>query len=326
MNRYQQILAAALAVQIVIIAVVFWPRQTAIGAGAPIFPDLVTEDVVALTITDQDGNHMELRKEPDGWVLPEADGFPADAETITPVLEQVSNLTSSRLVTRTSASHKRLQVAADDFVRRIDFETSDGTVYTIFIGSSPQYGATHFRVQGQDDTYLTAGFSTWETRAEADAWIDATYVDLVASEVEKMTLENSSGSFTFTKDEENDWLMEGLAAEETLDQTKVNDVVRRAASINMERPLGREEQPEYGMDGPSAVVELQTAETTVTIRVGAQDTEDGSYTVISSESPYYVQVASYGVQDLVETTREDFLEMPPTPTPGGEAAPTSTGG
>jgi hypothetical protein len=173
---------------------------------------------------------------------------------------------------------------------------------------------------------LTTGFSSWETRAEADAWIDTSYVELEAAEVEKMTLENSSGSFTLARDEEDNWLMEGLTADETLDQTKVNNVVRRAASINMERPLGKQERPEYGMDQPSAVVELQTAETTVTIRVGAQDPEDETYAVISSESPYYVQVASYGVQDLVESTREGFLELPPTPTPGEDTGSSSLQG
>jgi uncharacterized Fe-S cluster-containing radical SAM superfamily protein len=90
----------------------------------------------------------------------------------------------------------------------------------------------------------------------------------------------------------------------------------------MERPLGREEQPEYGMEQPSAVVRLETSDTTVTIRVGAQDPDDESYVVISSESPYYVEVASYAVQDLVEKTRDGFLQLPPTPTPEEETGST----
>jgi hypothetical protein len=323
MNRLQQILAGALFVQILLIGVVFWPRQTGAGAGKPLFPDMKIEDIVALSITDPDDNHIELRKEGEGWVLPEADGFPADAGKITPVLEQISSLTTSRLVTRTPDSHKRLQVAADDFVRRIDFETRDGTQHTVYMGSSPQYGATHFRVEGQDETFLTADLSTWDTRAEAAAWIDTSYVDVDQADVQRMTLENAGGSFTFTRDQENNWTMAGLRSGETLDQTKVSNAVSRAASVIMERPLGKEEKAEYGMDQPNALVELETADSTITLRVGAQDPEDESYVVISSESPYYVQVTSYSVQDLVDKTREGFLQLPPSPTP--EEEPGSTG-
>ena len=318
MNRQQTILTAVLVFQILLIGVVFWPGETATGAGEPIFPDLETEDIVALTVTDPDGNQIELRKEGEGWVLPEADGFPAEEEKIAPVLEQITSLTSSRLVTRTPASHKRLQVAADDFVRRFDVVTSDGAQHAVFMGSAPQYGATHFRVEGQDETYLTSDFSTWDTRAEAAAWIDTTYVALEEAEVQKMTLDNASGSLTFIRDEDENWTIEGLGADETVDQTKVNSALRRAASITMKSPLGKGEQPEYGMDQPSAIVELETAEATITIHVGALDPEGESYVVSSSQSPYYVQVASYSVQDLVEKDREGFLQLPPTPTPEQE--------
>jgi hypothetical protein len=315
MNRLQQILAGILVVQVVLIAVVFWPRSAAPGAGAPVFPNLKAGDIVALTITNADGSTLELRKQDDGWVLPGADDFAANADKVNPIVEKITGLTTSRLVTRTSTSHKRLQVSADDFVRRVDLETSAGEQHTLFVGSSPQYGATHFRVDGQNETYLTGDLTTYETSAEPAVWIDTTYVSIDEASVDKVTLQNANGSFNFSRDEDENWTMAGLASDETLDQAKVDTLVSEAASVNMERPLGKEEKPEYGMDQPSAVVRLETADTTVTIRVGAQDPEDKSYVVISSESPYYVRVASYAVQDLVEKTQEGFLELPPTPTP-----------
>jgi hypothetical protein len=320
MNRQQQILAGVLVVQLVLVAVAFWPRQAAIGAGAPVFPDLAAGEIVALTVSDSDGNRIALRKEGEAWMLPEADSFPADTEKISPVLDKIIGLNSSRLVTRTPASLKRLQVSSDDFVRRLDFETTNGAQHTLFLGSSPQYGAMHFRVDGQDETYLTGDFSTWETRAEADAWIDTVYVDLDDTQIENMTLENANGSFTFARDADDNWSMEGLGLDETLNQTQVNNLASRVASMSMERPLGKLDQPEYEMDQPNAVVRLESADTEVTIQVGAQDPEDESYVVISSESPYYVRVASYAVQDLVEKTRDGFLELPPTPTPEEEEA------
>jgi hypothetical protein len=85
--------------------------------------------------------------------------------------------------------------------------------------------------------------------------------------------------------------------------------------LNLTAPLGREELASYGLDQPKAVATIETADQVVTLRVGAQDPDDKSYTVISSESPYYVQVSQFSVQNLVENTRDDFLEAPPTPAP-----------
>lgn len=320
MKWYNRILAGILIFQIILSVVVFWPRSATTGASEPLFSGLEAGDIVALTITDADDNSIQLRKTDEGWVLPDADDYPAQTDKITPLLDKIVGLTTGRLVTRTEASHKRLQVAPDDFMRRIDFETADGAKHTLYLGSSPKYGATHFRVDGQSETYLTSELSTWETKAEAASWVDTAYLNIPQDDIIKMTLENTNGTFTFTKDDEGAWTMDGLAADETLDETKVTDSIRRAASVNMTNPLGKEEKAAYGMDEPNVVVTLKTDEKTITLRVGAQDPTDKSYVVISSESPYYVRVSEYSVKSLVENTRDDFLQEPPTPTPEATSA------
>jgi len=318
MKRHNQILAGILVIQIILGIVVFWPKSAATGASEPLFSDLAADGIVALIIADADGNSIQLKKVSEDWVLPDADDYPAQADKITPLLDKIVGLTTGRLVTRTDASHKRLQVAPDDFMRRIDVETADGTKRTLYLGSSPRYGTTHFRVDGQSETYLTSELSAWETKAEAGSWVDTAYLSVPQDDVTKMTLENANGTFTFTKDDEGTWTMDGLAADETLDEAKVTSLIQRAATVNMIQPLGKEEQAAYGMDEPNAVVTLETGDKTITLRVGAQDPTDKSYVVISSESPYYVRVSEYSVKSLVEDRRDDFLQAPPTPTPEGD--------
>jgi len=325
MKRHNQILASILVIQVVLSVVVFWPRSAATGQSGPVFPDLEAENIVALTIADADGKSIALRKVTGNgstelaevWVLPDADDYPAQADKITPLLEDIVGLTTGRLVTRTDASHKQLQVAPNDFQRRIEFETNDGKKRAFYLGSSPSYGATHFRVADQNETYLTNDMTVWETNATASSWIDTSYLSVPQDEVTKLTLQNANGTFTFMKDEDDQgtWTMAGLAEDETLDEAKVNGIVRQATSVTMVRPLGKGEQAAYGMDAPKAVVTLETAERTITLRVGTQDPSDSTYVVFSSASPYYVRVSEYSVKDLVETTGDDFLQPPPTPMP-----------
>jgi hypothetical protein len=199
MKRHNQILAGVLAVQIILSVLVFWPRSAATAQSEPAFPDLEAGDIVALTIADGDGNSVTLRQTAGDWVLASADDYPALAERITPALDKLAGVTLGRLVTRTDASHRRLQVAEDDFVRRVDLETADGAQYTIYLGSSPSYGATHFRLAGQDETYLTEDVTTWDIDANASTWVDTTYLKINQDGVTRMVLENENGKFTFTK-------------------------------------------------------------------------------------------------------------------------------
>jgi hypothetical protein len=322
MKWYNRILAGILVSQIILSVVVFWPRSAVTGASEPLFPDLgEAGDIVALTIADADDNSVQLKKVGGDWVLPDADNYPAQTDKITPLLSKILGLTTSRLVTRTDASHKRLQVSPDDFMLRIDFETADGTQHTLYLGSSPRYGSTHFRVEGQSETYLTSDLSVWEAKAEAASWIDTAYLSVPEDDIIKMTLENANGMFTFTKDDEGTWTMGGLAADETLDEAKVTHLIQQAATVTMIQPLGKEEQVAYGMDAPNAMVTLETGDKTITLRVGAKEPEANKYTVISSESPYYVQVYEYSVKDFVERTRDGFLQLPPTSTPEATEAP-----
>lgn len=317
MRRRDQVLIAALVVQIALSVLVLWPRASATGEIAPVFPDLAAEDIVALTVEDDQGNQISLGKVDGQWVIPEADDYPVEPQKIDPVLEGIVNLESGRLVTRTDASHQRLKVTADDFVRRIAFETEGGEEHLLYLGSSPSFGATHFRVSGQDEAYLTNQLSSSEVATAATVWVNATYFRRDQEEIESVTLKNANGSFTFTKDDEGAWTWAGLPEGEELESWQVSSLVSRATSVSVQEPLGKQAEPTYGLDQPAAVVTITTVENDVIrLEVGSADAEDSSYVVKVSESPYYVRVAQYNAQALVETSAEDLIVPPATPTAG----------
>jgi hypothetical protein len=114
--------------------------------------------------------------------------------------------------------------------------------------------------------------------------------------------------------------MKGLGADETLNQSAVTSLVSSASSVSMQKPLGKEEQEDYGLQDPVAILTLKTqseaeGEMSYVLLVGAQDAADEGYVLISSISPTYVQVSSYVANNWIEKDRQDFLEIPPTATP-----------
>ena len=195
------------------------------------------------------------------------------------------------------------------------FSTSAGAQHTVYLGSSPSYGATHFRVDGQDETYLTSDLTTWEVNGTAASWVDTTYLSLPAEDVARISLENSQGSFQLVKDDDGSWTLSGLTGGEELNSNEVNAVVNATLSVFLQEPLGRAEKPEYGMSEPAAVVTLEVNGQPVSLYVGAKSDADAGYVVKSSQSEYYVEVASYAVEPLVDSARDSFVLPPATPTP-----------
>ena len=319
MNRTNRILVAVLAVQIVLVAIAFWPKPASVAGGESLFAGLEAEQITRLTISDATGEQIKLAKGLGDWVLPEADDYPCLENKVPQFLEKIVALKTNRLVTQTLASHKRLKVADDAFERRIELELADGTTHRLYLGTSPSYGATHVRAAGRDEVYL-ASLSASDAGVNASNWVDTLYFSVAQDQIVALTLQNENGRFEFEKDDAGTWTMKDLAADETLNENNVTSLVNRVSSVQMLRPLGKEPQDDYGLETPNAVVTVETQDEggntkTYTIRVGAKDDEDNSYVVISSESPYYVRMSEYTVKDFVEKVRDDFLELPPTPTP-----------
>jgi len=311
-KNHHRILAAVLVAQIALSVVVFWPRPTTAGQREPLFPDLTEEDVTTLTIEDDQGNRIALEKVTGDWVLPDAGEYPAKSEEVTSFLEKMTAVTTGRLVTRSDTSHKRLQVAPEDFARRIDFETGEGGVQTLYIGSSPQYGSVHFRLEGESETYLTSELTTWDVNASTSAWVDTNYQSVAQDDVTRFRLENANGTFVFERGDDDGWTMVEPEMEdgEVLNETQVEAVLRRGANVTMKSPLGTEEKDAYGLDDPTAEVALETADKTVTLTIGAKDEDDASYVVKSSESDYYVHVSTTSITALVQNDRDAFIREP----------------
>ncbi len=326
MNKLNRVLAGLLVVQLVVAAVVLWPRPAASGESASLLPIVKADEVVELTITDANDRAITLARKDGSWVLPEAGDYPAEQERVTTLLTKIESLKADRVVTQTSASHKRLGVAEDGFERRIDLEMADGSRQRLYVGNSPTWQAAHVRADGQDEVYLTSELAAQDAGTEAAAWVDTVYLSILREQIVRITIENAQGTLELTKEGET-WNLEGLAPGETLDETKVNSLLDRVTSISLLEPLGKDQVAAYGLDQPLAVVTVDTDDgQSHILRVGAQDPEDNSYVLASSDSEYYVRVREFVVQNLVEYGRQDLIAPPPTEVPeeGPEPAPEAT--
>ena len=347
MNRNLVALAGLALVQAILAAAIFWASAKPAGAPpGPLFGEqLKPADVTAFTVTNSDGESIHLAKQDGSWVLPDADGYHAKADTIESFLKKLSALDTKTLVARNPSSYKRLKVAENDYVRRVDLELADGSKRALYLGSSPRVSALHIRAAKQPGVYLTQELTSADARTSATSWIDTSYLDLSQDELVGLTIENEHGTLSFNKDDQGKWQLQGLAEGETLKESKITTLIRHLTPLRMKEPLGKTAKDSYTFDHPSATLTLTTRSTakagdssnsgdgsadsggetasgpaevethTYTIEVGAKLEDD--YVVRSSESPYYVRVSNFNIGDAVTGAREDFLEAPPEGNQGG---------
>ncbi len=307
-NRFNQILGGILAVQLILTIVVFWSTSaTAQSASGPLVAEFEVTNVTEVVIDDGTDRLVLAKTESEEWVLPEADDFPANGTELLPLLENIQAIQNNRRVTTTEASHRRLQVAEDDFNRLIEYTLSDGTTQRLYIGSSAGAGATHVRADGENEVYLTGEINPFEANPRATSWVDTLYFTVPQSLTQKITIENRDGVIEVERVDEETWTLADLADEETFTDAAATTLLNQVTNIRLNSPLGTALQPQYGLDVPTVTVTIE-ADEVYTLEFGAYEDEDGFYALKASNSPYYVTVAQFTGDNLANKVRSDFVE------------------
>lgn len=330
-SRTNIILLVLLLVQVAITAYLFWPSTAAVVNDEPLLHDVNSDAVTALTITDDSDKSVSFVKEGDLWTLADSGGYPAKADKISETLTKLTAIKANRLVTKTPGSHGRLQVADDDYLRKVDITTAGGT-QTLYLGSSSGAAATHVRAQGEDETYLTDAVATWELDTLPTTWIDVTYYTVPKEEIREVKLENANGTFTFVPNGPNgeEWALADATADEPIAPANISTLIDRITTLNLYSVLGKENAPEYGLDTPLATVTVTSAPvttdtttaktTTTTLVVGAKDDETNTYVLKSSGSDFYVRLAAFTGDEFVNKTRSDLYMNTDASTDAGAPA------
>ena len=258
-----------------------------------------------------------LAKVNGAWTIDGADGFPADGAKVKDLLDALAGLRSRTVVLEGTKYHEKLEVAPDAFQRKVTL-TAAGKDRTFYVGTSPSFKNSHVRVDGADQVLLVNEFGTNDLGSRAWHWVDRKYQDLPDAEVWAVRIENAKGVLQLEKDPASKtWAALGVTG--PLDTAAVDDLVRKARTINLETPVGKALDPKFGLDAPLATVTLTTGTSTiagappkttekVVVKVGSKLEADNQYYVKSSISEYVVRAAGWGLEPLVSKAAADLVK------------------
>jgi hypothetical protein len=312
MDRRNVLLSAILVLQLVLVAFFFWPSGAGNAAVNALLPELSADAITGVTIQGDDRT-LELAQAGDGWVLTNYGDFPVDATKVTDLISKTLAIDTSRLVARTAASHTRLQVDSEEFAKKVELTTADGQTQTVIVGSSPSVRATNVRLGDSDLVYLTDKVTGSEIRTDVAGWGNMAYLQVPNDQPTALTISNANGTLTFTEVSTDTWTLDDLAVGEVFNQNNFSTVLTRLSSLNMSEPVGKEAKPEFGLETPSATVTVTTSEKSITLVIGAKDEGGTNYYAKSSDSEFYVKIATFTGDQFVNDTRDRYLQPPPTP-------------
>ena len=255
-SRSNVLLASLLVGQIVLLAIsVVTSSSTEARPAEPILKGMTAADVARVTFADDLDNEVTFARVDDDWVLPGADDFPVEAEKVEELLAKVDGLDTRRLIATNPVNFARLEVADDDFRRKLSLESGEAA-QLLYLGGSGGVDTVYLRRAGEDNVYLGQGLSSWELSTQTSTWLDANYVNAALADLIEISVENAEGVFTFLSEDES-WRYTDLQDGEVFDDTKMPIISRNASSVRLLEPLGLEALAEYGLAEPQAVVQVR---------------------------------------------------------------------
>lgn len=160
-------------------------------------------------------NESVVLKNTDGTWLIDDTGLPAEPFTVEQTVKALTDMQLGWAVANTAASHQQLEVADDNFQRRVTIASGDDESAEILIGTSPGFKRSHVRKRGADEVYSVA-INTFDLPTTTTDWLDKSLLQIEG--VNSVTLND-----TALVQQDDQWVF-GDGSDNT-DQTKAAELV-----------------------------------------------------------------------------------------------------
>jgi hypothetical protein len=315
-SRTNQILAGLLVAQL-LLAAFTWSgtsHESEAAGGSENLLSVSTDDVTGLSITAQASDDegaaqvIEVKRDGADWVLPNADGYPADKKKIEDIIAKLVEAKVKEPIATKRTNHAALNVGDTVYTKKVTVRAGEKTMELI-IGSA-KGSSMHVRRAGEDAVYLARGVSAWKISDRIESYIANEYIKI--DDPTEVRVQNAFGPLDLQKQEDGTWLIAQLPPGTPVDDSRVRSFVSAARSVRLARPVGKTVKPEYGLgEAARARVVIKSAENLVSYSVGAFDGDE--VYVKDDANDFVVKVRKYAVDSLIGQTPDKFIKQTVTP-------------
>ncbi len=281
--------------------------------------------VVLVKPAEKDGGASEeivlVKTGDEAWSLKKPTEAKANASNVKSLLENLSKLSLSELISPSKDEYSQWGVS-DDKALHASFYKGEESVFDVYFGENGSRGQMT-RLGNQDGVYAIKGFSKWLYERDAKGWRDKSMLKFDDKEVVRVEIKNPNGIFTFDKAGESWTGKHGKQAAsakpiEKFQASKVDDLLRAYKALSA-MDFGDGKPPgEVGLSEPHATVtiELKGGTGLHVLKLGAvaegsnrwamTNGSDQIYSVSSWSADWATADASkFQVAETVEAAAED---------------------
>ena len=213
------------------------------------------EDIDKISITNGDKGEVVLEKKDDKWVLTKPMNVAANQQNVKSLIDNLKELKVKEIVADT----------ADDTMRTGDDLTASKGVHVVaWKGADKKVDDTFGRlggrgemmmVEGKPGIYAASGYSSFLYTRDSKGWRDTEIFKFDDGNANQMTIDNTHGTFSFTKGDKWAGTFKGQPIDH-FDDGKVGDALRAFKNLTAEDFADGKSDADTGLDKPEATVTI----------------------------------------------------------------------
>ena len=320
-----RILAIALAVQLVLVAGVYWPEAASSRAGnGKSVLSINTGKVDQFSVTRGDSNEAVIQRRDGGWVLPGLSELPANSDQVESLMTQLNGKRVGLAVATSSEARERFKVGQESFKRRLELALADGTTKVLYFGTSPGANETYLRRKGEAAIHRVS-IGTHLLPVKDESWMDEGLLSYKPEEIRsikvngltisQLTKEKSGGEQT-GRTENLSWQVSGLDDGREADQAAVKKFVRQFGSLRVSGISSTSQNSEAQPDFEVVITLKDGSSVTYSLYSAGKDKQKAR--LVSSGQDTVFTVASPTLEALVKAGSRETLTRSPESKEGKE--------
>ena len=276
-------------------------------AASLLFPDFNKENVTKIEITAS-GETTTLAKENNQWLVASMENYPADAEGIEDVLDKVTELKTTGLVS--SNPEKQAQFEVDSSGTEAKLLDAGGNVQAhLFLGkTTPGYLSSYVRTADSNNVYVGKGNLKATFDKGTRTWKDRTIFSFNKGDVTHLSIKSEEEEIELEMDAEGKWQMtkpEAIAAVEP----ELDALLDSLSDLDTDDFADASDLSEYGLDAPkSSVLAKLNDGSTRLLHIGNE--ESGKHYVKREDKDPVFMLFQYKINQLLKKS-EDLKDDTP---------------
>lgn len=188
MKRMIIYLTMLLAAQLVLVFALTFAHQDLAGTKShELLLNIDSAKIESITLSGGDQTTLTLKKNGEGWMLPQHFSAKVDAAKVEKLLATLTGITRPWPVAKTAAAAERFKVVEQNFERKLVFLSQGKPQKTLLLGSSPGFRKVHARITGEKPIY-DIPFSTFQASLKPEDWIDQQQLQIKPADVSAIEL------------------------------------------------------------------------------------------------------------------------------------------